>query len=80
LHDGHKPDITANDPEKALAAAEATFMMLVAFNGSEPVVSFEEFRPLLRQYLSLPKNLKGVRSMLLSHLESTAISAQDEQY
>ncbi len=56
LFAGTGPDITANDPGKALSAAQATFNSLLRLRGQPGSISFKAIEPLVQNYLRLPED------------------------
>jgi RHS repeat-associated protein len=74
---GHAPDITSNDPEKAFRMAEATFNALVEFRGREPLLSFEEIAPFVWWYVESPKERSTYRSNKLQTIERRAGTARE---
>lgn len=67
---GTAPDTTANDPQRALAAAAWTFSALTVLRGDAPASSFSNLSGLLLQFLSREEQWDDARERDLALLRA----------
>ena len=81
LRDGTRPDITAEDPPKALNMARETYKELQVFRrrGDSAVVPWSEISDFVGEYLSLTEDRSEERDAILVKIEAACRDYRDQQ-
>jgi hypothetical protein len=72
------PDITRNNPGKALMAAQSTFNALVSFRGGAAPVGFSDIKNFVHLYL-IAKEGSEIRKHLLTQIRVKVLKARQRQ-